>query len=50
MLVCLKYDLQGRLGILKGHSSRSTYDNTLENSLDGDMTKLSLVLDHEMRC
>jgi hypothetical protein len=34
----------------KGHSSRCTYDKTLENSLEGDMTKLSLVLAHEMRC
>lgn len=25
-------------------------DKTLENSLEGDMTKLSLVLDQEMRC
>jgi hypothetical protein len=27
-----------------------TCDKTLENSLEGDMTKLSLVADHEMRC
>lgn len=27
-----------------------TYDRTFENSLEGDMTKLSFVLDHEMRC
>lgn len=27
-----------------------TYDRTLLNSLDGLMTKLSFVLDHEMRC
>lgn len=25
-------------------------ESTLENSLDGDITKLSFVLDHEMRC
>jgi hypothetical protein len=36
--------------IKEGHSFRCTYDKTLENSLDGDMTKLSFVLDHEMRC
>lgn len=27
-----------------------TYARTFENSEDGDMTKLSLVLDQEMRC
>lgn len=27
-----------------------TYASTLENSLDGDTTKLSFVFDHEMRC
>ncbi len=27
-----------------------TYAKTLENSLDGDMTKLSFVVDHEIRC
>lgn len=27
-----------------------TYDRTFEKSLEGDMTKLSLVLDHEIRC
>lgn len=26
-----------------------TYARTLEKSVDGDMTKLSLLLDHEMR-
>ena len=29
---------------------RETYDRTLENSDVGDMTKLSLVLDQEIRC
>lgn len=49
--MCLKYDLQARLDILKEvKASRSTYDRTLENSLEGDMTKLSLLLDHEIRC
>lgn len=51
IFVCLKYDLRARLDILKeAKAPRSTYDNTLENSLEGDMTKLSFVLDHEMRC
>lgn len=27
-----------------------TYDRTFENSLEGDMTKLSFVLAQEMRC
>jgi hypothetical protein len=31
------------------HTSK-TYARTFENSEDGDMTKLSLVLDQEMRC
>lgn len=29
---------------------RSTYASTFENSDEGDMTKLSLELDHEIRC
>jgi hypothetical protein len=37
-------------GAVSSYERGGTYDNTLENSLDGDMTKLSLVLDHEMRC
>lgn len=36
--------------IKSGPSSRRTYDKTLEKSLEGDMTKLSLVLDQEIRC
>lgn len=32
------------------NSSGYTYDSTLENSLDGDMTKLSFVLLHEIKC
>ena len=27
-----------------------TYDRTFENSVEGDMTKLSLVLDHDIKC
>jgi len=26
------------------------YDRTFENSVDGDMTKLSFELDHDIRC
>ena len=52
MLVCLKYDLDSKSTLhntgKKGWGS--TYDKTFENSLEGDMTKLSLVLDHEIRC
>lgn len=29
---------------------RLTYERTLEKSFDGDMTKLSSELDHDMRC
>jgi hypothetical protein len=52
MLVCLKYDLWCVRCIRKKrcHSSAYTYDKTLENSLEGDMTKLSFVLAQEMRC
>jgi hypothetical protein len=28
----------------------STYDKTFENSVEGDMTKLSFELDHEIKC
>jgi len=28
----------------------STYAKTFENSVEGDMTKLSLVVDHEIKC
>lgn len=49
--MCLKYDLRAPVRYIKsGQSSGSTYDKTLEKSLEGDMTKLSLVLDHEIRC
>lgn len=27
-----------------------TYDKTFENSVDGDITKLSLVFDHDIKC
>jgi hypothetical protein len=51
MLVCLKYDLSALVGeTCKVLRVRFTYDRTLENSLEGDMTKLSLVLAQEMRC
>lgn len=29
---------------------RSTYERTFANSVEGDITKLSFVLDHEIRC
>jgi hypothetical protein len=36
--------------IKRGQSFRATHDKTLENSLEGDMTKLSLVLDQDIKC
>lgn len=51
--MCLKYDLRSnhqfavRSLVLKKHVA---YASTLENSVEGDMTKLSLVLDHEIKC
>ena len=35
---------------IQGPKAVATYERTLENSVDGDMTKLSFVLDHEIRC
>lgn len=51
MLVCLKYDLNSKstLHDIK-MAGGGTYDKTFENSLEGDMTKLSFVLDQEIRC
>ena len=49
ILVCLKNCL-GRVSsgtALLLH--RSTHDRTFENSAEGDMTKLSLLLDQEIR-
>jgi hypothetical protein len=43
----------GALSIARPDTSQGgtgTYDRTFENSLEGDMTKLSLVLDQEIRC
>jgi hypothetical protein len=34
----------------QGGIGTGTYDRTFENSLEGDMTKLSLVLDQEIKC
>lgn len=34
----------------RGIAFRSTYAKTFENSEDGDMTKLSFVLAHDIRC
>lgn len=53
MLVCLKYDLRDTKSAhvsARGHMLVRTYARTLENSVDGDMTKLSFELDQEMRC
>lgn len=54
MLVCLKYDLdatdQRRLLPSWKTQWALSYDRTLENSLEGDITKLSFVLDHEIKC
>lgn len=47
--MCLKYEL-GNLAVFYSILQRSTYDSTFENSDEGDMTKLSLVLDQEIRC
>lgn len=50
MFVCLKYCLPGCQRSRKIHRNGDTNAKTFENSEVGDMTKLSLVLDHEMRC
>lgn len=50
MFVCLKYDLTRLAFCTTWDCIRSTYARTFENSDDGDMTKLSFVFDHEMRC
>jgi hypothetical protein len=34
----------------RDYKSRSTHARTFENSEDGDITKLSFVLDHEIKC
>lgn len=49
ILVCLKYWLL-RVSLQWYQEILPTYARTFENSLDGDMTKLSLVLDQEIRC
>lgn len=49
ILVCLKYWLQK--SVYESFATVvETYERTLEKSLDGDMTKLSSELDHDMRC
>lgn len=50
MFVCLKYCLNVSVGDADTANTSDTYARTFENSEDGDMTKLSLVLDQEMRC
>jgi len=51
--VCLKYCLSlGQRSVLERGAGpkKKTYASTLEKSCDGDMTKLSALCDHEMRC
>lgn len=48
MLVCLKYCLPS-LSMLGIGSTLGTHASTLENSADGDITKLSLLLDQDIR-
>ena len=46
-------EAEGRSGISNEHDQlhgRSTYARTFANSDDGDMTKLSFVLDQDIRC
>jgi hypothetical protein len=50
ILVCLKYCLKLLVKDADTAYTGDTYARTFENSEDGDMTKLSLLLDHEMRC
>jgi len=49
IFVCLKYDLL-QLAFGSKLIVKATYERTFENSLEGDITKLSLVLDHDIRC
>lgn len=42
--------IEGSQRTCKSERKSGTDDKTLENSEVGDMTKLSLVLDHEIRC
>lgn len=51
--MCLKYCLSGLIScgiVIRPPSHGATHASTLENSDEGDMTKLSFVLDHEIRC
>jgi hypothetical protein len=50
MFVCLKYDLISELVSPFVSPCRISYARTLENSVEGCMTKLSLVLDQEIKC
>jgi hypothetical protein len=38
------------IGELRSSDDRSTYDKTLEKSLEGDITKLSAEFDHDIKC
>lgn len=50
MLVCLKYCLDLIQPMVSQGNVEETHARTLENSEEGDMTKLSFVLDHDIRC
>ena len=52
MFVCLKYCLPGIVReVHYSHISHmATYERTLEKSAEGDMTKLSALEDHDIRC
>ena len=49
IFVCLKYCL-AKSAFTRKFKLTDTYARTFENSDDGDMTKLSLLLAQEMRC
>ena len=52
MLVCLKYCLSTFSSAPANEFAivEQTHESTLEKSVDGDMTKLSFVVDQEIRC
>lgn len=50
MFVCLKYCLAKSAFTCNSARFTDTYARTFENSDEGDMTKLSLLLAQEMRC
>lgn len=50
MLVCLKYWLFSDKRLARVDWDKFTYARTLEKSADGDITKLSALADHDIRC